>query len=51
MDPKVSKNSHKGGIKYGELILKIWKGRNNETKWKAFRRNIERIYQKPLGCP
>jgi hypothetical protein len=35
--PKKSfKNSHKGGIKNGELISKIWKGRNNEAKMKVF---------------
>jgi hypothetical protein len=27
------------------------KGESNETKRKAFERNIERGYQKPLKCP
>jgi hypothetical protein len=25
-------NSHKSGVKNGEIILKLWKGKNNETK-------------------
>jgi len=32
--------------------LKTWeRGEKNKTKRKAFRQNIKKGYQKPLGCP
>jgi len=50
-DPKVFQKFPLGLSKKQWVDFEKFKGGNNETKRKAFERNIERGYQKPFKCP